>query len=150
MIDVLHGVGLRLLALGHHTPFLHIGLAHSYRNSEFAKQAVRDAGYEIALGSMPSSLGPMTVVFTGSGNVSQGAQEVFFELPYVFVEPSELKYWAENGCKLGLYSDWWLRRLAQLIFGYHRAYLEFGIMRTRFKMLGILLVVSLVKLCYLF
>ncbi len=97
MIDVLHGVGLRLLALGHHTPFLHIGLAHSYRNSEFAKQAVRDAGYEIALGMMPDSLGPLTVVFTGSGNVSQGAQEVFYELPYVFVDPGELKYWSENG-----------------------------------------------------
>ena len=58
---------------------------------------MRDAGYEIALGMMPDSLGPLTVVFTGSGNVSQGAQEVFYELPYVFVDPSELKYWAENG-----------------------------------------------------
>lgn len=36
-----------------------------------AKQAVRDAGYEIALGMMPRSIGPLTVVFTGSGNVSQ-------------------------------------------------------------------------------
>ena len=25
MIDILHGVGVRLLALGHHTPFMHIG-----------------------------------------------------------------------------------------------------------------------------
>ena len=36
-----------------------------------AKQAVRDAGYEIALGMMPRSIGPLTFVFTGSGNVSQ-------------------------------------------------------------------------------
>lgn len=31
MINILHGMGLRLLALGHHTPFMHIGnLKHSY------------------------------------------------------------------------------------------------------------------------
>ena len=36
-----------------------------------AGQAIRDAGYEIALGSMPKSIGPLTFVFTGSGNVSQ-------------------------------------------------------------------------------
>lgn len=36
-----------------------------------ARQAIRDAGYEIALGLMPKSIGPLTFVFTGSGNVSQ-------------------------------------------------------------------------------
>ena len=36
-----------------------------------ARQAVRDAGYEISLGMMPKSIGPMTFVFTGAGNVSQ-------------------------------------------------------------------------------
>ena len=49
----------------------HIGPAHNYRNSEMARQAVRDAGYEIALGMMPKSIGPLTFVFTGAGNVSQ-------------------------------------------------------------------------------
>ena len=38
---------------------------------------IRDAGYEISLNMMPKSIGPMTFVFTGSGNVSQGAQEIF-------------------------------------------------------------------------
>lgn len=33
--------------------------------------AIRDAGYEIALGLMPKSVGPLTIIFTGSGNVSQ-------------------------------------------------------------------------------
>lgn len=37
--------------------------------------AIRDAGYEIALGLMPKSIGPLTFVFTGSGNVSQVASE---------------------------------------------------------------------------
>ena len=37
MIDILHGIGLRMLALGHHTPFMHIGPAHNYRNSHHAR-----------------------------------------------------------------------------------------------------------------
>ncbi len=67
MINIMHGLGLRLLALGHHTPFMHIGPAHNYRNNGMAKQAIRDAGYEIALAMMPRSIGPLTFVFTGSG-----------------------------------------------------------------------------------
>uniref|UniRef100_H2Y798 Uncharacterized protein n=1 Tax=Ciona savignyi TaxID=51511 RepID=H2Y798_CIOSA len=97
MINILHGIGLRLLALGHHTPFMHIGIAHNYRTSGQAIQAVRDAGYEISMGRLPESVGPLTFVFTGMGNVSQGAQEVFKELPHVYVEPHELKHVAEHG-----------------------------------------------------
>ncbi|XP_015922645.2 alpha-aminoadipic semialdehyde synthase, mitochondrial [Parasteatoda tepidariorum] len=96
-INILHGLGLRLLALGHHTPFMHVGPAHNYRNSGMARQTVRDAGYEIALGMMPRSIGPLTFVFTGSGNVSQGAQEVFQELPYEYVSPTDLPQVAVHG-----------------------------------------------------
>ncbi|KAG1658196.1 Alpha-aminoadipic semialdehyde synthase, mitochondrial [Nymphon striatum] len=103
MINILHGLGLRLLALGHHTPFMHIGLSHNYRNSEMARQAIRDAGYEITLGFMPMSIGPLTFVFTGSGNVSQGAQEIFQELPYEYVEPSDLSNVAEHGSRRKVY-----------------------------------------------
>lgn len=46
-------------------------MAHNYRNSSQAVQAVRDAGYEISLGLMPKSIGPLTFVFTGTGNVSK-------------------------------------------------------------------------------
>ncbi|XP_059138929.1 alpha-aminoadipic semialdehyde synthase, mitochondrial-like [Physella acuta] len=104
MINILHGMGLRLLALGHHTPFMHIGPSHNYRNTEMARQAVRDAGYEIALGRMPRSIGPMTFVFTGSGNVSQGAQEVFQELPHEYIEPEHLPKVAMQGSTSKLYA----------------------------------------------
>ncbi|XP_072856648.2 alpha-aminoadipic semialdehyde synthase, mitochondrial [Pogona vitticeps] len=97
IINILHGMGLRFLALGHHTPFMHIGMAHNYRNSSQAVQAVRDAGYEISLGLMPKSIGPITFVFTGTGNVSQGAQEMFCALPAEFVEPHELKEVSRTG-----------------------------------------------------
>ena len=36
-----------------------------------ACQGIRDAGYEISLGMMPNSLGPLIFIFTGAGNVSQ-------------------------------------------------------------------------------
>uniref|UniRef100_A0A803SNL9 Alpha-aminoadipic semialdehyde synthase, mitochondrial n=1 Tax=Anolis carolinensis TaxID=28377 RepID=A0A803SNL9_ANOCA len=97
MINILHGMGLRFLALGHHTPFMHLGMAHNYRNSSQAVQAVRDAGYEISLGLMPKSIGPITFVFTGTGNVSKGAQEMFNALPCEFVEPHELKEVSRTG-----------------------------------------------------
>ncbi|XP_036374134.1 alpha-aminoadipic semialdehyde synthase, mitochondrial [Megalops cyprinoides] len=97
MINILHGLGLRFLALGHHTPFMHIGMAHNYRNVSQAVQAVRDCGYEISLGLMPKSIGPLTFVFTGTGNVSKGAQEIINELPCDFVEPHELKEVSRSG-----------------------------------------------------
>ncbi|PNF15025.1 Alpha-aminoadipic semialdehyde synthase, mitochondrial [Cryptotermes secundus] len=103
MVNILHGLGLRLLALGHHTPFMHIGPAHNYRNSSMARQAIRDAGYEIALGMMPKSIGPLTFVFTGSGNVSQGGQEVFQELPHEYVPPDMLRKVAEHGSHTKIY-----------------------------------------------
>jgi len=39
-----------------------------------AQAAIREAGYEIALGMLPKSLGPLTFVFTGTGNVSTVSQ----------------------------------------------------------------------------
>ncbi|XP_061178911.1 alpha-aminoadipic semialdehyde synthase, mitochondrial-like isoform X2 [Saccostrea echinata] len=103
MINILHGLGLRLLALGHHTPFMHIGPSHNYRNTEQARQAVRDAGYEIALDRLPKSIGPLVFVFTGSGNVSQGAQEVFQEFPHEYIEPESLPKVAKQGATNKLY-----------------------------------------------
>lgn len=97
MINILHGLGLRFLALGHHTPFMHIGMAHNYRNVSQAIQAVRDCGYEISLGFMPRSIGPLTFCFTGTGNVSKGAQDIINELPVEYVEPHELKDVSETG-----------------------------------------------------
>ncbi|GAU93378.1 hypothetical protein RvY_05330 [Ramazzottius varieornatus] len=104
MINILHGLGIRLLALGHHSPFMYIGPAHNYRSSSMAKQAFRDAGYEISLGLMPKSMGPLTFVFTGSGNVSQGAQEMFQELPFEYVDPKDLPKVATHGAMNKLYA----------------------------------------------
>nr|XP_043891753.1 alpha-aminoadipic semialdehyde synthase, mitochondrial isoform X1 [Solea senegalensis]XP_043891754.1 alpha-aminoadipic semialdehyde synthase, mitochondrial isoform X1 [Solea senegalensis]XP_043891755.1 alpha-aminoadipic semialdehyde synthase, mitochondrial isoform X1 [Solea senegalensis] len=97
MINILHGLGLRFLALGHHTPFMHIGMAHNYRNVSQAIQAVRDCGYEISMGLMPKSISPVTFCVTGTGNVSKGAQDIINELPVEYVEPHELKDVSKTG-----------------------------------------------------
>ncbi|XP_029910291.1 alpha-aminoadipic semialdehyde synthase, mitochondrial isoform X1 [Myripristis murdjan] len=104
MINILHGLGLRFLALGHHTPFMHIGMAHNYRNVSQAIQAVRDCGYEISIGLMPKSIGPVTFCFTGTGNVSKGAQDIINELPVEYVEPHELKDVCEAGDMTKVYA----------------------------------------------
>ncbi|XP_042266708.1 alpha-aminoadipic semialdehyde synthase, mitochondrial [Thunnus maccoyii] len=104
MINILHGLGLRYLALGHHTPFMHIGMAHNYRNVSQAIQAVRDCGYEISMGLMPKSIGPVTFCFTGTGNVSKGAQDIINELPVEYVEPHELKDVCEAGDMTKVYA----------------------------------------------
>uniref|UniRef100_A0AAZ3R7T9 Alpha-aminoadipic semialdehyde synthase, mitochondrial n=1 Tax=Oncorhynchus tshawytscha TaxID=74940 RepID=A0AAZ3R7T9_ONCTS len=75
----------------------HIGMAHNYRNVSQAIQAVRDCGYEISMGLMPKSIGPVTFVFTGTGNVSKGAQDIINELPVEYVEPHELKDVSQTG-----------------------------------------------------
>lgn len=103
MINILNGLGLRLLALGHHTPFMHIGPAHNYRNTDMARQTIRDTGYEVSLGMMPKSIGPLTFIFTGTGNVSQGAQEIVQELPYEYVSVKALKKVAEHGATNKVY-----------------------------------------------
>ena len=46
-------------------------------------------------------LGPVIFTFTGSGNVSQGAQDVFKVLPHEYVSPEDLKDVLMNG---GMYS----------------------------------------------
>ncbi|XP_041652112.1 alpha-aminoadipic semialdehyde synthase, mitochondrial isoform X1 [Cheilinus undulatus] len=104
MINILHGLGLRFLALGHHTPFMHIGMAHNYRNVSQAIQAVRDCGYEISMGLVPKSIGPVTFCFTGTGNVSKGAQDILNELPVEYVEPHELKDVSKTGDMTKVYA----------------------------------------------
>ncbi|XP_019634663.1 PREDICTED: alpha-aminoadipic semialdehyde synthase, mitochondrial-like isoform X2 [Branchiostoma belcheri] len=104
MINILHAMGTRLLALGNYTPFLRIGPTHSYRNIEMCRQAVRDCGYDLALGRMPESMGPLTFLFTGSGYVSKGAQEMLKELPVQFVDPTELRDVCASGDTTRVYA----------------------------------------------
>eukprot|EP00795_Rhopilema_esculentum_P002141 gene2141-17728_t len=75
---------------------MYIGATHNYKNSRQAKLAIYELGEDIKAGKLPAHFGPLTFVFTGSGNVSQGAQEMFKELPHVYVGPHELKHAAQK------------------------------------------------------
>jgi alpha-aminoadipic semialdehyde synthase len=76
VIDSLRGLGQRLLALGYSTPFLNIGSMYMYPTLEHAKTAVREAGQYLIKYGLPLQVTPLTVVVTGTGNVSRGACEV--------------------------------------------------------------------------
>ncbi|OMO86412.1 Saccharopine dehydrogenase / Homospermidine synthase [Corchorus olitorius] len=78
------------LSLGYSTPFLSLGASYMYPSLAAAKAAVISVGEEIASQGLPSGICPLVFIFTGSGNVSLGAQEIFKLLPHTFVEPSRL------------------------------------------------------------
>ncbi|CAN1217016.1 Alpha-aminoadipic semialdehyde synthase [Linum perenne] len=90
LVDFLHGLGHRYLSMGYSTPFLALGASYMYSSLAAAKAAVISVGEEISALGLPSGICPLVFIFTGSGNVSEGAQEIFKLLPHKFVEPSEL------------------------------------------------------------
>lgn len=90
LIDFLHGLGQRYLSLGYSTPFLSLGSSYMYSSLAAAKAAIISVGEEIATLGLPSGICPIVFIFTGTGNVSVGAQEIFKLLPHTFVEPSRL------------------------------------------------------------
>ncbi|CAH9077061.1 unnamed protein product [Cuscuta europaea] len=90
MVDFLRGLGQWYLNLGYSTPFLSLGSSYMYSSLAAAKAAVISVGEEIATTGLPSGICPLVFVFTGSGNVSHGAQEIFKLLPHTFVDASKL------------------------------------------------------------
>ncbi|XP_059431759.1 alpha-aminoadipic semialdehyde synthase [Corylus avellana] len=90
LIDFLRGLGHRYLSLGYSTPFLSLGASYMYPSLVAAKAAVISVGEEIATLGLPSGICPLIFVFSGSGNVSLGAQEIFKLLPHTFVDSSRL------------------------------------------------------------
>lgn len=90
MIELLSGLGQRYLNLGYSTPLLSLGASYMYPSLAAAKAAVISVGEEIANIGLPSGICPLVFVFTGSGNVSSGAQEIFKLLPHTFVDPKRL------------------------------------------------------------
>lgn len=91
MIDCLQGLGQRLLAEGYSTPFLNVPLAYMFQNLDQARVTLRAVGSQIeGTTGIPEGLSPIVFAFTGNGNVSQGAQEMFSLLPHEWVTAEEL------------------------------------------------------------
>ena len=90
MIDCFHGLGQRLLGLGYNTPFIHIPMSHMCHSLKSARWELNTIGEMIRENGLPKDFGPFVFVFTGSGNVSQGAQSIFRELPHEYVDTKDL------------------------------------------------------------
>lgn len=89
-IDSLWALGQRLRAEGFDTPLADVQLAHQYDSLEDAMQSIRSAGDRIRRERLPANLHPLVIAFTGEGNVSGGAQEVFERLPIETISPEDL------------------------------------------------------------
>jgi alanine dehydrogenase len=90
MIDTLWALGKRLEAEGTESPFSKIKPAHRYASLEEAKSEVAQVGLELADGALPRKLSPFICGFSGYGNVSAGAQEIYDLLPVKLIQPEEL------------------------------------------------------------
>jgi len=90
MLDTLATLGRRLVSEGIDSPFAGLRMAHAYADLEEAHAALAAAADAVRRGGVPASLHPLLFGFTGSGNVSKGAQEIFDHLPYEQVLPEDL------------------------------------------------------------
>ncbi|MDP2423697.1 MAG: bifunctional lysine ketoglutarate reductase /saccharopine dehydrogenase family protein [Bacteroidales bacterium] len=90
MINSLWSLGQRLNRQGIDTPFLKIGQAHTYHSLAEAKEVISGVGQEIAEKGLPEQFLPLTIGFTGYGNVSIGAQEIAGLLPIKEISPEKL------------------------------------------------------------
>ncbi|HSW68183.1 MAG TPA: bifunctional lysine ketoglutarate reductase /saccharopine dehydrogenase family protein [Bacteroidales bacterium] len=90
MINSLWSLGQRLRYYGIETPFLRIRQAYLYSSLAEAKREISEVGKEIAENGLPEVLRPLTIGFTGYGNVSHGAQEIANLLPVMEISPEKL------------------------------------------------------------
>lgn len=90
MIDTLWALSRRLEHEGVANPFRGLKLAHEYANLEEAHLDLARVAEAIRHDGIPPALDPIVFGFTGSGNASRGAQEIFALLPAVEVAPAEL------------------------------------------------------------
>ncbi len=90
MIDTLWAFGQKLLYEGFDTPFKKIKKAIDYRDLDEAKKEISAVGEEIRIYGFDERLLPLTCGFTGYGNVSGGAREIFDLIPHEEIAPAEL------------------------------------------------------------
>lgn len=90
MINSLWSLGVRLKDAGFKTPFAQIKQSHQYNSLAEVREVISAVGQEIAEKGLPEELRPLTIAFTGYGNVSQGAQEIIGLLPVKEISPEKL------------------------------------------------------------
>lgn len=90
MVETLRALGMRLAAEGHETPLAEIRQPFRYGSMEKIREAFLPVAGAIESGFEPPADGPVVVAFTGRGSVTQGAWEVFEQLPHELVSAEDL------------------------------------------------------------
>ncbi|NOR45260.1 MAG: hypothetical protein GQ534_06695 [Candidatus Delongbacteria bacterium] len=90
MIDTIWALGLRLKHQGIDNPFTKLNQCYTYNSLEEVKAVVREIGEDIKKNGLSKELTPFVTGFTGYGNVSIGAQEIYDLLPVKEITPAEL------------------------------------------------------------
>ena len=90
MITGMRGLGEHLLAQGSATPFLNVSSTYMYNSLNDGQQQVIKIGEMISKYGLPNKYGPFVFTFTGGGNVTNGALEIFKLLPHEFISPDDL------------------------------------------------------------
>lgn len=96
MIETLHAFGQKLKLQGFSTQLERIKQAYEYDSVEEAKKEIEAIGKDIDENGFPVELSPLVVGFSGYGNVSRGAQEIFNLLPHKVVSAQILDEMYEN------------------------------------------------------
>lgn len=97
VIDSLWLMGRKLKSEGIESPFRNIKQATEYNLLSDAKEEFNLVGKEIEEKGLPNEIVPFITGFTGYGNVSKGAQELYDLLPSVELKPDELSDFIAKG-----------------------------------------------------
>src|SRR5215475_11493860 len=97
MFETLYTLGKRLAWEGTSTPFASLKRPLEYSGLDEAKAALLAAGDQIRRDGLPAAISPLVIGFSGYGNASRGAQEIFDLLPHEAISPSELSNWITAG-----------------------------------------------------
>ena len=97
IINAFNGLGDILLTRGIRTPFIHVPLTHHFRNLNHVKEEMKALAEDIRVKGISKDANPIVFTFTGNGNVSKGAQEIFKLLPHQWISPKDLKSAIERG-----------------------------------------------------
>ena len=89
MIDTFQCLGRRLLASGYSTPFLNCPPSYVHYDLDTATSYLRDMGGRIERDGLPKGLEPLVFAFTGNGNVTKGALDIFKLLPHKMITLEE-------------------------------------------------------------
>ena len=105
MIDTFQCLGRSLLAGGYSTPFLNVPPSYIHYDLHSAKKSIVEMGNRIKNNGLPKNMDPLVFGFTGNGNVTRGALEVFQLLPHQMIsieEAAKLKKEGPHHCVYGV------------------------------------------------